>query len=254
VPVDPRSFPPREEWPSAPGGEVERTLRRLRASFTVQSACSTSLVAVHLAVASLQNGECDQALAGAVSVNVDLLAGYLAREGSVLARGGRCRPFAASADGMLFGAGGGIVVLRRLGDALAAGDAVRAVLRGSAVNNDGSLKVGFAAPSVLGQAEVLTEAWSAAGVDPETLDYVEAHGTGTRLGDLVEAQALARALGQGRPRRAPCVVGSAKGNIGHLDAAAGIAGRVKTILALEHREIPPSLHAGSPTRRSTEPP
>jgi acyl transferase domain-containing protein len=215
-------------------------------SFTVQSACSTSLVAVHLACASLLNGECDLALAGAVSINVNLLAGYLARDGGVLSPAGRCRAFDAGADGMLFGHGGGVVVLKRLADALADGDTVRAVLRGSAVNNDGSLKVGFAAPSVEGQAAVLTEAWSAAGIDPGTLSYVEAHGTGTRLGDLIEAQALARAFQPHTARRGFCAVGSAKGNIGHLDAAAGVAGLIKTVLALEHGQIPPSLHAAHP--------
>jgi acyl transferase domain-containing protein len=231
-------------------------------SFTVQCACSTSLVAVHLACASLLNGECDLALAGAVSVKVNLLAGYLCRDGGILSPGGRCRAFAADADGMLFGHGGGVVVLKRLLDAVDDGDTVRAVIRGSAVNNDGKLRVGYAAPSVEGQAEVLTEAWSAAGIDAESLTYIEAHGTGTRIGDPIEVQALTRAFRAHTARRGFCALGSVKTNIGHLDVAAGIAGLIKTVLALEHRQIPPTLHlvrpnpeidfAASPVRPVTE--
>ena len=231
-------------------------------SFTVQSACSTSLLAVHLACASLQNDECDLALAGAVSVKVNLLAGYLCREGGILSPRGRCRAFDAGADGMFFGHGGGVVLLKRLSDALDEGDTVRAVIRGSAVNNDGRLKVGYSAPSVDGQAEVLTEAWSAAGIDPGTLSYIEAHGTGTRMGDPIEVQALTRAFRPHTARRGFCALGSVKTNIGHLDVASGIAGLIKTVLALEHRQIPPTLHlvrpnpeidfAASPVRLVTE--
>jgi acyl transferase domain-containing protein len=215
-------------------------------SFTVQSACSTALVATHLACASLLNGECDLALAGAVSVNVNLLAGYLAREGGAFSRDGCCRAFDAGAGGILFGHGGGVVVLKRLEDALAGGDAVRAVVRGSAVNNDGNLKVGYTAPSVEGQAEVLTEAWAAAGIEPGTLSYIEAHGTGTRLGDSIEAQALTRAFRTHTDRRGFCALGSVKTNIGHLESASGIASLIKTVLALEQRQIPPSLHCADP--------
>jgi acyl transferase domain-containing protein len=215
-------------------------------SFTVQSACSTSLLAVHLACASLLNGECDLALAGAVSVKVNLLAGYLFRDGGVLSPAGRCRAFDAGADGMLFGHGGGVVVLKRLNDAIDDGDTVRAVIRGSAVNNDGRHKVGYSAPSVEGQAEVLTEAWSAAGIDPGTLSYIEAHGTGTRMGDPIEVQALTRAFRAHTSRRGFCAVGSVKTNIGHLDVAAGIAGLIKTVLALEYLQIPPTLHLVCP--------
>jgi len=231
-------------------------------SFTVQSACSTSLLAVHLACASLLDGECDLALAGAVSVQVNLLAGYLCRDGGVLSHAGRCRAFDAGADGMLFGHGGGVVVLKRLNDAVDDGDTVRAVIRGSAVNNDGRLKVGYSAPSVEGQAEVLTEAWSAAGIDPGTLSYIEAHGTGTRMGDPIEVRALTRAFRAHTSRRGFCALGSVKTNIGHLDVAAGIAGLIKTVLALEHLQIPPTLHlvcpnpaidfAASPVRLVTE--
>ncbi|HEV7515636.1 MAG TPA: type I polyketide synthase [Thermoanaerobaculia bacterium] len=216
-------------------------------SFSVQSACSTSLVAVHLACGSLLNDECDLALAGAVSIKVNLLAGYLSRGAGMLSPEGRCRSFDAGADGMFFGHGGGVVVLKRLTDALADGDPIRAVIRGSAVNNDGNLKVGYAAPSVEGQAEVLTEAWSVAGIDPGTLSYIEAHGTGTRLGDTIEIKALARAFHPHTARRGFCALGSVKTNIGHLDAAAGVASLIKTVLALEHRQIPPSLHFVHPS-------
>jgi acyl transferase domain-containing protein len=231
-------------------------------SFTVQSACSTSLLAVHLAAASLLNGECDLALAGGVSVKINLLAGYLFQDDGVLSPTGRCRAFDAGADGMFFGHGGGVVLLKRLDDALADGDTVRAVIRGSAANNDGKHKVGYSAPSVEGQAEVLTEAWSAAGIDPATLSYIEAHGTGTRMGDPIEVQALTRAFRPHTSRRAFCGLGSVKTNIGHLDVASGIASLLKTVLALEHRQIPPSLHflhpsleidfAGSPVRLVAE--
>ena len=230
-------------------------------SFTVQSACSTSLVAVHQACASLQNGECDLALAGAVSVKVNLLAGYLCHGGGVLSAAGRCSAFDAGADGMFFGNGGGVVVLKRLDDALADGDTVRAVIRGSAINNDGKLKVGYSAPAVEGQAEVLTEAWSAAGIDPATLSYFEAHGTGTPMGDTIEVKALTRAMQPHSPRRGFAALGAIKTSIGHLDVASGVAGLVKTVLALEHRQIPPSLHfaqaspeidfAASPVRPAT---
>jgi phthiocerol/phenolphthiocerol synthesis type-I polyketide synthase E len=231
-------------------------------SFTVQSACSTSLLAVHLACTSLQNDECDLALAGAVSIKVNLLAGYLCHPAGMLSPSGRCRAFDAGADGMLFGHGGGVVALKRLTDAITDGDTVRAVIRGSAANNDGKLKVGHSAPSVHGQAEVLTEAWSAAGIDPGTLTYIEAHGTGTSMGDSIEAQALAHAFGPHTSRRGFCALGSVKTNIGHLDVASGVAGLIKTVLALEHRQIPPTLHlvrpnpeidfAASPVRLATE--
>jgi amino acid adenylation domain-containing protein len=213
-------------------------------SYTVQSACSTSAVAVHTACQSLLNGECDLALAGGVSINVHLLHGYQAAEGSVFAKTGRCRAFDAGAEGILFGGGAGVVVLKRAEEALRDGDNVQALILGSAVNNDGSLKVGYTAPSVDGQAEVISEAWSAAGVEMETASYIEAHGTGTRLGDPIEIQALTRAF-QGRlGQQIP--IGSVKTNVGHLDVAAGIAGLIKTILALKHRQIPPSLHFVDP--------
>jgi acyl transferase domain-containing protein len=210
------------------------------ASHAVQCACSTSLVAVHLACQSLINQECDVALAGGVSINVGQRAGYRFQEDSILAPDGRCRAFDAGARGTVFGGGVGVVVLKRLEDALAARDEIRAVILGSAVNNDGALKVGYSAPSVEGQAEVIAEALSVAGVDAATIGYVEGHGTGTVLGDPIEVQALAKAFRSYTPRRGFAALGTVKANIGHLDIASGIAGLIKTVLALQHGEIPPN--------------
>ncbi len=208
-------------------------------SYAVQTACSTSLVAVHLACQSLLDFHCDMALAGGVSVSVPLRGGYVAREG-VLAPDGRCRAFDAGAVGTVEASGVGVVALKRLSDALADGDRVHAVILGSAVNNDGAQKVGFAAPSVEGQIEVVALAHAVAGVPAESIGYVEAHGTGTPMGDPVEVTALTRAFDT--PERGFCAIGSVKPNIGHPDAAAGVASLIKAVLALEHREIPPSLH------------
>jgi len=211
-------------------------------SLGVQTACSTALVAVHLACQSLLNGECDMALAGGVSIKVPQTVGYFYQAGSILSADGHCRSFDARAGGSVPGSGAGVVVLKRLEDALADGDPVRAIIRGSAVNNDGSLKVGFTAPSVEGQSAAIAEALALARVEPETIGYVEAHGSATPLGDPIEIAALTRAYRDGTDRRGFCAVGSVKSNIGHLDAAAGIAGLIKTVLALEHGEVPPSLH------------
>ncbi|MGH9869508.1 MAG: SDR family NAD(P)-dependent oxidoreductase [Candidatus Polarisedimenticolia bacterium] len=214
-------------------------------SVLVQTACSTSLVAVHLACQSLIGLECDVALAGGVSISIPQTSGYLYDEGGIVSPDGRCRAFDASAAGCIKGNGSGVVVLRRLADALRDGDSIRAVIRGSAVNNDGSLKVGFTAPSVEGQSDVIAEALAVAGVDPAGVSYVEAHGTGTPLGDPIEVAALTRAFGAaGRGTR--CALGSLKSNIGHLDAAAGVAGLIKTVLSLQKGEIPPSLHVDQP--------
>jgi amino acid adenylation domain-containing protein len=215
-------------------------------SIDVQTACSTSLVAVHLACRSLLEGECDMALAGGVSVKVPQVAGYLYQEGGLDSSDGRCRAFDAKADGSVYGSGAGVVVLKRLEDAVADGDTVHAVILGSAVNNDGLGKVGYTAPSIEAQAEVVATAQAVAGVEPATIQYVECHGTGTALGDPIEVAALSRAFGPD-VLRGSCRIGSVKANIGHLGAAAGVAGLIKTVLALKHRQIPPSLHCETPS-------
>jgi acyl transferase domain-containing protein/aryl carrier-like protein len=215
-------------------------------SLSVQTACSSALVAVHLASESLLSGECDMAVAGGVSVRLPARAGYVHQPGGLLSPDGHCRSFDARAAGTVFGAGAGAVVLRRLEDALAAGDPIRAVLRGSAVNNDGALKVGFSAPSEDGQAGVIAEALAVAGVEPGEISYVEAHGSGTPIGDPIEVAALTRAFREGTDRRGFCALGSVKSSVGHLEAAAGAAGLIKTVLALENGIVPASLHFETP--------
>ena len=217
-------------------------------SVNVQTACSTSLVAVHLACQSLRNGECDMALAGGVAVRSPQKVGYLWEEGGIPSPDGHCRAFDARSAGTVFGNGVGIVVLKPLDHALADGDTIHAVIKGTAINNDGALKVGYTAPSVEGQAQVIADALAAAGVDPSTVSCVEAHGTGTPMGDPIEVAALTEAF-RARTDRGFCALGSVKTNIGHLDTAAGVAGLIKTVLALEHREIPPSLHFETPNPR-----
>jgi acyl transferase domain-containing protein/thioesterase domain-containing protein/acyl carrier protein len=211
-------------------------------SINVQTACSTSLVAVHLACQSLLNFECDMALAGGVTIEIPHGLGYLYREGEILARDGHCRSFDASSSGTVFGSGLGIVVLRRLEDAVASGDHIRAVILGSAINNDGSRKVGYLAPSVEGQVEVIREAMEFAGVAPADISYVETHGTGTVVGDPIEVRALTQAFRHEGTHSGSCAIGSVKSNVGHLDAAAGVTGLIKTVLALENAQLPPSLH------------
>ncbi|HEX8292633.1 MAG TPA: acyltransferase domain-containing protein, partial [Pyrinomonadaceae bacterium] len=216
-------------------------------SLTVQTACSTSLVAVHLACQSLLARECDTALAGGATVAVPQRQGGYYREGGIISPDGHCRAFDARAQGMVKGNGVAVVVLKRLADALADGDHVYAVIKGSAINNDGSSKVGYTAPSVEGQAAAIEEAQAVAGVDPATITYVEAHGTGTALGDPIEVAALTQAFrAGGAGAKQFCGLGSVKTNIGHTDAAAGVAGLIKTVLALRHGEIPPSLNFTSP--------
>ncbi|MCT9145381.1 beta-ketoacyl synthase N-terminal-like domain-containing protein, partial [Streptomyces violarus] len=215
----------------------------------VQTACSTSLVAVHLAVQALLTGDTDLALAGAAAVHLPQESGYHSHPGSILSPTGRCRAFDAEADGTVGGNGVAAVLLKRLDRALADGDTVHAVIRGSAVNNDGAAKVGFSAPGVEGQADVVRQALRRADVPAETISYVEAHGTGTRLGDPVELTALARVLGEGAGRSGRsggCVVGSVKPNIGHLDSCAGMAGLIKTVLMLRHRTLVPTPHLTRP--------
>jgi acyl transferase domain-containing protein/acyl carrier protein len=211
-------------------------------SVTIQTACSTSLVAVHTACQSLLNFECDLALAGGVTISVPLKNGYTYLEGGIYSPDGHCRAFDERAQGTVQGDGVAVVALKRLSDALADGDTIYALIRGSAVNNDGSLKVGYTAPSVNGQAEVIAEAHAVSGVDPETITYIETHGTGTSLGDPVEIEALTRAFRHSTEAKRFCAIGAVKTNIGHLDAAAGVAGLIKTVLALKHRQIPPSLN------------
>jgi acyl transferase domain-containing protein/acyl carrier protein len=215
-------------------------------SLAVQTFCSTSLVAVHLACRALVDGECDMALAGGVSVIVPQVSGYRYETGGIGSHDGRIRAFDAEASGIVFGNGLGTVVLKRLEDALADGDTIRAVIKGTAVNNDGAVKAGFSATSVEGQAEVAAAALEVAGVEPGTIGYMEAHGTGTPLGDPIEIAALDKTFRAHTAARRFCPIGSVKTNIGHLDRAAGISGLIKTILALENEEIPPSLYFEQP--------
>ncbi|MDF5707241.1 MAG: beta-ketoacyl synthase N-terminal-like domain-containing protein [Nostoc sp. S4] len=215
-------------------------------SVSVQTACSTSLVAVHMACQSLLNGECNMALAGGASIRVPEKTGYLYHEGMILSPDGHCRAFDAQAQGTVGGNGVGIVVLKRLEDAIADRDCIHAVIKGSAINNDGSLKIGYTAPSVDGQAAVISEAQAVADIAAETITYIEAHGTGTNLGDLIEMEALTTAFGASTQKQGFCAVGSVKTNIGHLDAASGVAGLIKTVLALKHKLLPPSLHFEQP--------
>ena len=211
-------------------------------SITVQTACSTSLVAVHLARQSLLSDETDMAMAGAISVRVPHRAGYVYGGGGIVSSDGHVRAFDANANGTVFGSGGGILVLKRLADAISSGDTIHAVIKGSAVNNDGSEKAGYTAPSVNGQSEVVVEALANAGVTADSISYVEGHGSGTPVGDPIEIKALTNAFRASTQRSGYCAIGSVKTNIGHLDAAAGVAGIIKTVLALKHRQLPPTLH------------
>lgn len=216
-------------------------------AMTVQTACSSSLVAAHIACESLRSGECDMAIAGGVAVSFPQVSGYLYQPGMIFSPDGHCRPFDAQAQGTYGGNGVAAVVLRRLSDALRDGDPVAAVVLGSAINNDGSQKVGYTAPSVLGQREVIADAWSLAGVRSEQIGMIEAHGTATPLGDSIELQALHgvfHPVGKGPA----CALGSVKSNMGHLDTAAGIASLLKAVLAVERGTIPPcvNFHQANP--------
>ena len=211
-------------------------------SFSVQTACSTSLLAVAVAGDHLLSRQCDMAIAGGACVRVPQKAGYYFEPGGIFSPDGHCRVFDENGAGVVFGNGVGVVVLRRLADALADGDAIRAVVRGWAVNNDGATKGSFAAPSLEGQTDVITRAHEHAGVHAGSITYVEAHGTGTSVGDPVEIAALTQAFRAATARRQFCAVGSVKTNVGHLDPAAGVASLIKTVLALEHGEVPPSLN------------
>lgn len=211
-------------------------------SINVQTACSTSLVAVHLACQSILSGECSMALAGASAIRVPQQEGYVAIKGGILSPDGHCRPFDADAAGTVFGSGVGAVLLKDLEQALADRDPIYAVIRGSAVNNDGADKISFTASSVPGQARAMVEAIGVAGMAPDEIDYVECHGTGTIIGDPLEISALTRAFRTTTQRKGYCAIGSVKGNLGHLEQCAGMAGLIKTALSLRHGFIPPSLN------------
>lgn len=215
-------------------------------SINVQTACSTSLVAVHMAAQSLLSGECDMAIAGGASIELPHRQGYLFEEGEILSPDGHCRPFDAQSQGTVFGSGVGVVVLRRLADAVEAGDHIYAVIRGSAINNDGAGKVGYLAPSVDGQARAIAEALAIADVDADTISYVEAHGTGTPVGDPIEIAALTQAFRETSDQVGQCAIGSVKANIGHTDTAAGTAGLIKIALSLHNEKLPPSINYAAP--------
>ncbi|NJP88022.1 hypothetical protein HCN51_00880 [Nonomuraea sp. FMUSA5-5] len=211
-------------------------------SMTVQTGCSTSLATVHVAVQALLSGECDLALAGGVSIDSPYPRGYVYEPGGISSPDGRCRPFDEKAAGTVGGDGVGLVVLRRLEDAVADGDAIHAVIRGTAAGNDGSGRVGFTAPGVAGQTSTIAEAWAAAGLDPADAQFLEAHGTGTDLGDRIEVTAATEAFQGARG----CAIGSVKSNLGHLNAAAGVAGLIKAALMLRHRTMVPTVNVTRP--------
>ncbi|MBB5351502.1 amino acid adenylation domain-containing protein/FkbH-like protein [Haloferula luteola] len=218
-------------------------------SLTVQTACSSSLVAVGHAAMALRSGHCDMALAGGITITVPQKRGYHHEEGGMLSRDGHCRPFDAESSGTVFSNGGGVVLLKRLADAVRDGDTIHAVIRGYGLNNDGGTKHSYAAPSVDGQADAIRRAHLDAGVDPRTITYVEAHGTATPLGDPIEIAGLTAAFRKGTEDVGFCAVGSLKSNLGHLDTAAGVCGLIKTALSLQHGELPPVLHFKTPNPR-----
>jgi acyl transferase domain-containing protein len=215
-------------------------------SVNVSTACSTSLVAVHMAVQALRTFECDMALAGGVAVTPPLKSGYLYQEGAISSFDGLTRSFDASSTGTVLGAGVGVVLLKRLEDAQRDGDVIHGVILGSAINNDGSDKAGFTAPGIPGQAEVTANAHAVAGVSADTITYQEAHGTGTLIGDPIEVQALSQAYRETTDRRNYCALGSVKANIGHMDTAAGVAGLIKAVMAAKHGVIPPQINFEQP--------
>ena len=215
-------------------------------SVTIQTACSTSLVAVHLACQSLLSGECDMALAGASTIRVPHLSGYWVEKGNIYSMDGHCRAFDAAGQGTIFGSGVAAVLLKNLEDAVADRDPIYAVIKGTAINNDGGIKVSYAAPSADGQTRAMTEALSRAEVLPDTIGYVECHATGTRVGDPEEIQALTQTFRTQTTKTQFCAIGSVKTNIGHPEQTAGLAGLIKTALSLKHQRIPPSLHFVTP--------
>ncbi len=215
-------------------------------SITVQSFCSTSLAAVHMASQSLLTYDCDIALAGAVALNALQVKGYFYEEGTIVSPDGHCYPFDARAHGSVMSNAAAVVALKRLQDALDDGDHIYSVLRGSAINNDGNRRVNYTAPGVDGQAAVIAHAMSNAGVAPETISYIEANGTGTRLGDAIELAAMVKAFAHKTQKRKFCAIGSLKPNIGHVDRASGVAGLIKMALALSHRQLPPHINYAQP--------
>nr|WP_283809169.1 type I polyketide synthase [Tumebacillus amylolyticus] len=215
-------------------------------SANVFTGCSTSLVAIHSASQALLNGHCDLALAGGITLSLPDKAGYIYQEGMLFSADGHCKSFDEKANGMLFGDGVGIVVLKRLDDALADGDTIHAVIKGSAINNDGNRKIGYTAPSVDGQTEVIRMAQQAAGISPDSVSYIETHGTATKLGDTIEIKALRQVFDPEKKQTVP--IGSVKSNIGHLNAASGVAGLIKTVLSMQHEQIPPSLNFTEPNK------
>lgn len=215
-------------------------------SVSVQSFCSTSLVAVHLACQSLLNYECDMAVAGGVALNSLQMKGYFYEEGEIASPDGSCRPFDARSQGTVLSNGAAVVVLKRLQEALDDGDHIYSVIRGSAMNNDGNQRVSYTAPGLDGQASVIASALSYTRVHPETIAYIEANGSGTQMGDAIELAALTKAFSAKTQKKQFCAVGSLKSNVGHLDRASGVAGLIKTTLALGHRQLPPQLEYEQP--------
>lgn len=223
-------------------------------SISVQTACSASVVGAHMACESLRNRECDAALAGAASILIPQKQGYLYEDGTIVSPDGHCRAFDVKAGGAVGGNGVGMVLLKRMTDAVRDRDRIYAIIRGSAVNNDGSSKVGYRAPNLEGQADVIEEALMMADVDAETISYVEANGTGTFIGDSIEIEALTRNFRNKTDEKTFCGIGSVKTNIGHLAQGAGIAALIKTALSLKNRQIPPSLNCETPNPKLRESP
>ncbi len=215
-------------------------------SMDVQTACSTSLVATHIACMNLLNYQCDMALAGGVTISFPEKSGYLYQEGMILSPDGHCKPFDEKANGTVASNGVGVVVLKRLADAIEDGDHIYAIIKGSAYNNDGGLRVGYTAPGVNGQIEVINSALAVANVHPETISYIETHGTGTELGDPIEIEALTQAYREYTGKKSYCAIGSVKSNIGHLDTAAGVTGLIKTALCLKNKTLVPSINFNNP--------
>lgn len=213
----------------------------------INTACSTSLVAIQEACKSLLIGECDMAIAGAVSVHKSITPGYEYQEGMIMSVDGHCKAFDENATGTVPGDGAGTVLLKRLEEAIEDGDRVYAIIKGGAVNNDGNRKVGYTAPSIEGQVQVIQSAIQVSEIEPESVSFIETHGTGTNIGDPIEIEALKTVYGL--PEREKCILGASKTNVGHLDVAAGMAGFIKTVMALHHKSIPPTLHLETPNKK-----